>query len=112
MKTEDPTEPLVRHPFNRRQTVHTGTLQSKGVFAEVSRDGHEKLGPQALGLGNVGIPIYGIRDFFSGKVLHLVVVPNARLAATIGHVYLDFLEVYGGMFLLQTEHCHIVLIYS
>ena len=98
MHTEDPDGPIIRHPFIRREHAHPGRLRSKGVFEQVSADGHEKLGSQALGLGAVGIPIYGIRDFFSGKVLHLVTVPNSRLATTIGHVFLDFLEIYGGTY--------------
>ena len=98
MHTEDPDGRIIRHPFIRHEHAHPGRLRSKGVFEQVSADGHEKLGSQALGLGAVGIPIYGIRDFFSGKVLHLVTVPNSRLATTIGHVFLDFLEIYGGTY--------------
>ncbi|KZT33382.1 hypothetical protein SISSUDRAFT_418902 [Sistotremastrum suecicum HHB10207 ss-3] len=36
-----------------------------------------------------------MKDKFSSRGMTLVVVPNDRLATTIGHVYLDFLEEYG-----------------
>ncbi|THG94115.1 hypothetical protein EW026_g7292 [Hermanssonia centrifuga] len=64
---------------------------------QVNCDGHEKFASLALGMGPVGIPVYGIRDKWSGTILHLVVVPNARKAVVIGHLYLDFIEKYGGM---------------
>ncbi|KAJ3727494.1 hypothetical protein C8R42DRAFT_694050 [Lentinula raphanica] len=51
--------------------------------------------PQGLAsLGGVGLPIYGIKDQWSSFILHLVVVPNNRLATTIGHVHLDCVEKY------------------
>ncbi|KAK7684325.1 hypothetical protein QCA50_012649 [Cerrena zonata] len=50
----------------------------------------------------LGIPVYGLRDKFSGKILHLVA--NARLATTIGHVHLDFLEIYGAFPLQLTVY--------
>lgn len=95
MKAEDPNGAVIRHPCTRKRKVHGGRLQSRGDFAEVCCDGHEKFGSMALGLGDVGIDVYGIRDKWGGKGLHVVVVPNARRAATIGHVYLDFLARYG-----------------
>jgi hypothetical protein len=45
-------------------------------------------------MGGVGLNIYGIKDQWSSYILWLVVVPNNRLAATIGHVYLDCVERY------------------
>ncbi len=56
-------------------------------------------------MGPVGIPVYGIRDKWSGTILHLVVVPNARKAVIIGHLYLDFIEKYGGMYVYYIYHC-------
>jgi hypothetical protein len=43
-------------------------------------------------MGGVGITIYGIKDQWSSFIVHLVAVPNNRLADTIGHVYLDAIE--------------------
>jgi len=43
-------------------------------------------------MGGVGLNLYGIKDQWSSFVLHLVVVPNNRLATTIGHVHLDCVE--------------------
>ena len=45
-------------------------------------------------MGGVGLNIYGIKDQWSSFILYLVVVPNNRLATTIGHVYLDCIEKY------------------
>lgn len=47
-------------------------------------------------MGGVGLEIYGIKDQWSSFILHLVVVPNNRLADTIGHVYLDAIEKRNG----------------
>jgi hypothetical protein len=55
-------------------------------------NGHEKLNAQALNMGGIGLNIYGIKDQWSLFILHLVVVPNNRLASTIGHVYLDYVD--------------------
>ena len=43
-------------------------------------------------MGGVGLNIYRIKDQWSSFILHLVVIPNNRLATTIGHVYLDCVE--------------------
>ncbi|KAF8579544.1 hypothetical protein K439DRAFT_1524163 [Ramaria rubella] len=69
-------------------------LTSIGVFDDVCCDGHDKANAQALQLGPVSLPIYGFRCKWSGVILHMVVVPNDRLATTIGHVFLDFVESY------------------
>jgi len=53
-------------------------------------------------MGGVGLNIYGVKDQWSSFVLHLVVLPNSRLASTIGHVYLDCTEKYGGNYKLLT----------
>lgn len=38
--------------------------------------------------------IYRIKDQWSSYVLHLVVVPNNRLATTVGHIHLDCIGKY------------------
>ncbi|KIO00039.1 hypothetical protein M404DRAFT_16415 [Pisolithus tinctorius Marx 270] len=57
-------------------------------------DGFVKLNAQALQMGSVGLDIYGIKDQWSSFLLHLVIVPNHQLAATIGHVPLDYITKY------------------
>jgi hypothetical protein len=96
MRANDPGGAQRREPGSMGK-IKRGNLTSLGVFHEVNMDGHEKLSGTALQMGVAGIPIYGIRDKCSGAILHLVVVPNARLAVAIGHVYLDFVEAFGGM---------------
>lgn len=93
--TIDPEGAELRFPGNKKPAKVRGQLKAVGVMEEVHCDGHEKLGSKALRMGPVGIPIYGFRDH-TGKVLHLTVVPNDRDQVTIGHVYLDFIEVTGG----------------
>lgn len=71
-------------------------LNALGVFHELSGDGHDKLNSQALGMGTLSLPIYGIKDKWSDNVPHLVVVPNNRTEAAVAHIYLDFVESAGG----------------
>ncbi|KAI0749543.1 hypothetical protein C8Q80DRAFT_1119793 [Daedaleopsis nitida] len=73
-------------------------LTSRGINHEGSADGHEKFSSQALQMGPVGFGIYAFCDKASGRVLHGVVVPNARKATTIGHVYLDLASLRGVIF--------------
>ncbi|PSS38058.1 hypothetical protein PHLCEN_2v89 [Hermanssonia centrifuga] len=81
-----------RYPGKKK--IPRKNLTSFGPFDEINCDGHDKLGSLALKMGPVGLPIYGMKDKWSGAILHLVVVPNNRLATTIGHVYLDFVEAF------------------
>lgn len=76
--------------------IKRGTLNSDGPLREISADGHEKLNSQALQMGPVTLPIYGMRDKWSGAVLLCRVVPDDRNQETIAHLYLDFVEMYGG----------------
>lgn len=95
MHANDPGGAQLRAPAPRGK-IPRKTLNAIGPLHEVHCDGHEKFSSMALGLGPVGIPIYGMRDKWSGYILSLVAVPNARKAGTIGHLYLDLLEKYGG----------------
>ena len=81
-----------------RKKVPRKVLTSYGPFAEVNCDGHDKLGSFALRMGDLGFPIYGLKDKWGSAVLHLVVIPNNRSSVAIGHVYLDFIEAFGGMY--------------
>ena len=71
-------------------------LTAIGPFHEVSSDGHEKLGCQALAMGEIGLPIYAYKDKWSDALLKISVVPNCRSAGAIGHLYLDLIEQIGG----------------
>jgi hypothetical protein len=82
--------------FPGAKAIPRRPLFADGPFHQGHGDGHEKLGQQALGMGPVGLPIYGIKDQYSSFICHLVVVPNARRATTVGHVYLDAMEKLGG----------------
>lgn len=94
---QDNAAALLDARFPGKKKIPRKKLYSIGVFDEVSADGHEKLGEQALQMGEgIGIPIYGFKDKFSNAALFFVVVPNARLATTISHVYLDFVQSFGG----------------
>ena len=95
MHDNDHLGAAVRSPRNRKIQISRKVLTAFGTWHELSVDGHEKLGPMALQMGLVGFHIYGMRDKWSGKALWLVVVPNARLATTIGHIYLDFAATHG-----------------
>ncbi|KAJ7082792.1 hypothetical protein C8R44DRAFT_894703 [Mycena epipterygia] len=85
-----------RFPGKRKAPVPRTPLNSNGPFHEISCDGHEKIGKQALDMGDIGLPIYGYKDKWSDTVLFLSFVPNSRKAAAIRHLYLDFIEMTGG----------------
>jgi hypothetical protein len=57
---------------------------------------------EALWMGDISLPIYGYYDKWSGYLLKLVVLPDSRKAAPMGHVYLDLIAEYGGMHLLNS----------
>ncbi|KAJ3742547.1 hypothetical protein DFH05DRAFT_1536392 [Lentinula detonsa] len=79
-----------------RGQIRRSALVALGPNYQWHADGHDKIAPQAFSeMGGVGIPIYGIKDQWSSLILHLVVVPNNRLATTIGHVHLDCVEKHG-----------------
>ncbi|KAF9439472.1 hypothetical protein P691DRAFT_786519 [Macrolepiota fuliginosa MF-IS2] len=89
-------------PGHRKQIRHQA-LMSIGPFREISADGHEKLNRQALQMGDLSLPIYGYKDKWSGYLLKLCVLPDARKASTLGHVYLDLVSEFRG------ENFHIPL---
>jgi hypothetical protein len=47
-----------RYPGHKKKKIYRHPLSALGPFHEVSSDGHEKLGKQALKMGDVGLPIY------------------------------------------------------
>ena len=88
--------------FPGANRVRRSALVAIGPNHQYHADGHEKLNAQALDMGGVGLNIYGIKDQWASFILLLVVLPNNWLASTIGHVYLDCIENFGGNYdLLQ-----------
>ncbi|KAJ6480196.1 hypothetical protein C8R45DRAFT_933130 [Mycena sanguinolenta] len=51
-----------RFPGKKKSPVLRTALNANGPFHEVSSDGHEKLGKQALDMGDIALPIYGYKD--------------------------------------------------
>ncbi|KAJ6455022.1 hypothetical protein C8R45DRAFT_1056748 [Mycena sanguinolenta] len=77
MHALDPGGPARRFPSKRPPKVRS-TLTDSAVYYEIHLDGHEKLNFKAF-----------------GYIVHMPVVPNARCAFTIGHLYLDLVESTG-----------------
>lgn len=95
MADNNPTGAAHRYPGSNK--LPRSHLKSHGPWAELSCDGHEKFASTTLGMGPVGIPVYGQRDKWAGPVLTLRAVPNARKAVVIGHLYLDFVREHGAI---------------
>ncbi|KAJ7842433.1 hypothetical protein B0H13DRAFT_2239371 [Mycena leptocephala] len=91
-----------RYPGHKKHKIYRHPLSALRPFHEVSSDGHEKIGAQALKMGDVGLPIYGWKDKWTADLLKMNVVPNCRSNAAIGHLFLDFIEEYGGIGLQST----------
>jgi hypothetical protein len=88
------------HEFDKRMVgSKTGIvrvpLNCLGPWHQLHWDGHEKIGVQALDMGDVGLPIYAGKDQFSTFVPIMRVIPNVRRGDTIGHLFLDMIEDYG-----------------
>jgi hypothetical protein len=86
-----------RYPGYKKHKIYRHPLSALGPFHEVSSGGHEKIGAQALKMGDIGLPIYGWKDKWCAYLLKINVVPNYRTNAAIGHLFLDFIEEYGGV---------------
>ncbi|KAK7018226.1 hypothetical protein R3P38DRAFT_2981844 [Favolaschia claudopus] len=91
-----------RFPGNKKSPIPRTALNACGPFHEISSDGHEKLGKQALDMGDIGLPIYGYKDKWSDDIPLMSFVPNSRTAAAIGHLFLDFIEAAGGISIQMT----------
>ncbi|KAF7368007.1 hypothetical protein MSAN_00866500 [Mycena sanguinolenta] len=94
---------LLNHPegvdarYPGKKKIKRAQLKAHGTWQEIHCDGHEKLGALALQMGGVGLPIYGMKDKWGDGILYLVVVPDDRNSDAIGHVVLDFIELYGAI---------------
>jgi hypothetical protein len=86
-----------RFPGRNKGKIPRKGLTSIGAFHEVSSDGHEKLGIQALKMGDIGLPIYAYKDKWTAYLLKIDVVPDSRSAGAIGHLFLDFIAETGCM---------------
>lgn len=85
-----------RMPGGRSKAPNRTPLVSAGPGESVHFDGHEKLGHLALNLGqDIGLPIYGCKDKYSGFIRAMTVLPNVRKEIVIAHWYLDLVEAYG-----------------
>ena len=84
----------------RRRSYARKNLTVQGVFQEVHFDGHEKLTSAALRMGPVGIAVYGARDKGSSVTATPVAVPDARQSVIVGHLYLDFVQEFGGKYMI------------
>ena len=62
--------------FSGSNRVRRSALVAIGPNHQHHADGHEKLNAQALGMGGVGLNIYGIKDQWSSFLLHLVILAN------------------------------------
>ncbi|KAJ7829855.1 hypothetical protein B0H14DRAFT_3716288 [Mycena olivaceomarginata] len=91
-----------RYPGHKKNKIYRHPVSALGPFHEVSLDGHEKLGKQALKMGDVGLLIYRWKDKWTAYLLKLAVVPKCRTNAAIGHLFLDFLKEIEG---LLTHSC-------
>lgn len=84
-----------RMPGGRSKAPNRTPLVSAGPGESEHYDGHEKLGHLALNLGSdIGLPIYGCKDKYSGFIRALTVLPNVRKEIVIAHWYLDLVEAY------------------
>jgi hypothetical protein len=84
--------------FPGSHKIRRSALESIGPFHQDHQNGHDKLNAQALRMGDVSLPIYGIKDQWSSFIKHLVTIPDNRLATTVGHVQLDCVEMYNGTY--------------
>ncbi|KAF8152677.1 hypothetical protein K438DRAFT_1910239 [Mycena galopus ATCC 62051] len=82
-----------RFPGKKKSVIPCTRLNSNGSFHEVLCDGHEKLGKQALDMGDIGLPIYGYKDKWTHTVLFLW---------AIGHLFLDFIKKIGAILVQMT----------
>lgn len=105
MHEEFPDGFAERFPGRKKAVLKRVALSSIGPFHEVSADGHEKLGHQALQMGEIGLPIYAYKDKWSDYLFLLRVVPDARTPGTIGHLFLDFVQEMGGKCGLYRSKC-------
>ncbi|KAK4698501.1 hypothetical protein P7C70_g7774, partial [Phenoliferia sp. Uapishka_3] len=81
--------------FDRRWPLHKKmkrfTLTSAGLHDAHHADGHEKLCDPCR------LPIYGMREKQTGKILWLQIHPNVRKTLPVALMHLDLINQLGGM---------------
>ena len=87
MQKQDPEGFELRDPTSRK--IKRGVLVNLGPHEEWSGDGHDKL-------KQIGFPVYGIRDVWSGKWLGLWVMPNNRLKEAVAYLWHSLVYDYRG----------------
>lgn len=95
MKDYFPEDFTKRFPGKKSIRQARVPLQSIGPFRELNSDGHEKLAPQALKMGEVGFSIYAYKEKWSDGILFMVMIPESRTAVAGGHLFLDLVEKLG-----------------
>ncbi|KAJ6555485.1 hypothetical protein B0H10DRAFT_1847928 [Mycena sp. CBHHK59/15] len=109
MHALNPGGPARRFPSKRPPKVRS-TLTDTAVYYEIHLDGYEILNFKALRMGRASVDMYGGQCHGSGYIVHMTVVPNARCAFTVGHLYLDLVESRGGIYFgMPMFNCALVL---
>jgi hypothetical protein len=104
MMLQEPEGFVARQPTSKK--LSRKPLVVLGPHHEWSGDGHDKL-------TQIGFPIWGIRDVWSGKWLGIWVLPNNRLKDGIAYLYLSLCYQLGGLLYRHSQiyvllaHCHI-----
>ncbi|KAG2133446.1 hypothetical protein BD769DRAFT_1627428 [Suillus cothurnatus] len=96
MMLQEPEGFVARQPTSKK--LSRKPLVVLGPHHEWSGDGHDKL-------TQIGFPIWGIRDVWSGKWLGIWVLPNNRLKDGIAYLYLSLCYQLGGMPIQTTTDC-------
>ena len=89
MRAQDPEGFVRREPQSKKIECHA--IVALGPNYEWSGDGHDKL-------SQIGFPIWGVRDVWSGKWLGLWVVPSNCTKTVIAYLYLSLIYKLGGVF--------------
>lgn len=91
MHLQNPDGFDIREPSAKK--TKQSPLVALGPHHEWSGDGHDKL-------SEIGFPIWGMRDKWSGKWLGLWVVSNNRLNLAVAYLYLRLIKKHGGLYWL------------
>lgn len=90
MKTHDPAGFALREPTAKK--ILRFPKAPIGIHERWACDGHDKL-------YKIGFPLYAFVDDASATWLDGFVVPNNRMGAAIGFLFLCLIEKYGGTFI-------------
>ncbi|KAG1884584.1 hypothetical protein F4604DRAFT_1878644 [Suillus subluteus] len=96
MMLQEPEGFVAREPASKK--LSRKPLVVLGPNHEWSGDGHDKL-------TQIGFPIWGIRDVWSGKWLGIWVLPNNHLKSAVAYLYLSLCYQLGGIPIQTTTDC-------